>query len=52
MADISQRKIKMAKKHKKKCIPLVIKKMQIKITLKYHYTPIRMAESQKTNHFK
>jgi hypothetical protein len=34
----------MAKKHMKKCLPsLTIKKMQIKTTLRFYLTPVRIA---------
>ena len=43
----------MANKHKKRCsTSYVFRELQIKTTVRYHYTPIRMAKIQNTNHTK
>jgi hypothetical protein len=49
----SKEDLQMAKKHMKKCsTSLVIKEMKIKIMLRFHLIPVRIATTKNRNHDK
>jgi hypothetical protein len=48
--EFSEEKVEMASKYMKKCSTfLVIKEMKIKITLRFHLTPVKVAITKDNN---
>jgi hypothetical protein len=51
--ELSKEEVQMASKYMKKCLTsLVIKNMQIRTTLRFHLTPVRMARIKGNNNNK
>jgi hypothetical protein len=49
----SKKEVQMARKHMKKCLPsLTIKELQIKTTVSFHFTPVRIVIIKNTNNNK
>ena len=45
---LTKEDIQIAKQHRKSCSSYIMRKIQIKTTMKYKYEPIRMAKIQNT----
>jgi hypothetical protein len=51
--DFSKEEVQMGKKHMKKCSPSVaIKGMQIKTTLRFHFTPVTITTIKNINGYR
>ena len=45
----SKENIELANRHMKRCLTSLIRKMHVKTTVRYHFTPVRMAITKKVN---